>query len=144
RPEPSLRSPPSSGAIPATSLRDGALDDDDPAPRLSYSLRARDLPLSVARRSSQMSSSSVEMPHRALRAEPAAEKPPRPPARPLPEGALPRTRPPGPAISPRMTAIFGGLFGLAAITSVVAVLIQAAPPKNDRERMALSPASSAA
>lgn len=39
-----------------------------------------------------------------------------------------------------MTAIFGGLFGLAAITSVVAVLIQAAPPKNDREVMAQSAA----
>lgn len=143
RPEPSLRSPPSSGATPATSLRAGLDDDDDPAARLSYSLRARDLPLSVARRSSQPAS-SVETPHRARSEGPAAEKPPRPPARPLPEGALPRTRPPGPAISPRMTAIFGGLFGLAAITSVVAVLIQAAPPKNDRERMAQSPAVSAA
>ncbi len=43
-----------------------------------------------------------------------------------------------------MTAIFGGLFGLAAITSVVAVLIQAAPPKNDRAVMAQSAAVSAA
>ncbi len=31
-----------------------------------------------------------------------------------------------------MTAIFGGLFGLACITSVVALLIQVVPPKDDR------------
>jgi murein DD-endopeptidase MepM/ murein hydrolase activator NlpD len=31
-----------------------------------------------------------------------------------------------------MTAVFGGLFGLATITSIVALLIQVAPPKDDR------------
>src|SRR4051812_22916835 len=53
-PEPpsALRSPPSSGAIAATSLRTGLDDEDEPAPGSSYSLRSRDLPLSVARRSS--------------------------------------------------------------------------------------------
>ncbi|HEY4117536.1 MAG TPA: peptidase, partial [Byssovorax sp.] len=35
-------------------------------------------------------------------------------------------------LSPRMTAIFGGLFGLACITSVIALLIQVVPPKDDR------------
>jgi hypothetical protein len=111
----------------------GGEDEDDLAPRASYSLRARDLPLSVARRTSQPARNEGAA---ARRAEDAAEKPPRPPSRPAPEGALPLARPPSPAISPRMTAIFGGLFGLAAITSVVAVLIQAAPPKNDRAKMA--------
>lgn len=38
-----------------------------------------------------------------------------------------------------MTAIFGGLFGLATITTIIALLIQAAPPKDDR-----APAGSAA
>ncbi len=42
-------------------------------------------------------------------------------------------RPPAPVhLSPRMTAIFGGLFGLAIVTSVVSVLIQSVPPRNER------------
>jgi murein DD-endopeptidase MepM/ murein hydrolase activator NlpD len=129
----------SKGATPAQSgLRPPGNedDDDDLAPRSSYALRARDLPLSVARRSSSPARPGSETPNRGLRAEEAGGQPTRPPARPVEGGALPLARPPGPAISPRMTAIFGGLFGLAAITSVVAVLIQAAPPKNDREKMA--------
>jgi murein DD-endopeptidase MepM/ murein hydrolase activator NlpD len=36
------------------------------------------------------------------------------------------------SLSPRMTAIFGALFGLATITTIIALLIQAVPPKGDR------------
>jgi murein DD-endopeptidase MepM/ murein hydrolase activator NlpD len=55
-----------------------------------------------------------------------AEPPPGPP------------RPPsgGVYLSPRMTAIFGGLFGLATLTSVIALLIQVVPPKNERALIA--------
>ena len=35
-------------------------------------------------------------------------------------------------LSPRMTAIFGGLFGLAMVTSVIALLIQVVPPRDER------------
>ena len=35
-------------------------------------------------------------------------------------------------LSPRMTAIFGGLFGLATVTSVIALLIQVVPPRDER------------
>ncbi|MEZ4299591.1 MAG: M23 family metallopeptidase, partial [Polyangiaceae bacterium] len=134
---------PTSG-VAAQSSRTQPDDDEEEeeARRTAYSLRARDLPLSVARRSQQPRTSADTQP-RPLRAEDTPEKPPRPPSRPAPEGALPVVRPPGPAISPRMTAIFGGLFGLAAITSVVAVLIQAAPPKNDRAVMAQTASVSA-
>lgn len=147
-----LRPPPSSSAAAQSGpLSESDLDDDDHL-RSSYSLRARDLPLSVARRSSQLprdarsaaQRAGIDGTSRGQRAEETSDKPPRPPARPAPEGALPIARPPGPAISPRMTAIFGGLFGLAAITSVVAVLIQAAPPKNDRLVMAHSATAAAA
>jgi len=127
------RTAPASG-VAAQSLRDPVDDDDDISSRSGYSLRARDLPLSVARRSAQPSRTADATGRRVD--DTTAEKPPRPPSRPAEGGALPLARPPGPAISPRMTAIFGGLFGLAAITSVVAVLIQAAPPRNDREKMA--------
>jgi murein DD-endopeptidase MepM/ murein hydrolase activator NlpD len=41
-------------------------------------------------------------------------------------------------LSPRMTAIFGGLFGLATLTSVIALLIQVVPPKNERAMIAAS------
>lgn len=46
----------------------------------------------------------------------------------------PLARPPagGIYLSPRMTAIFGGLFGLAMVTSVVALLIQVVPPRDER------------
>jgi murein DD-endopeptidase MepM/ murein hydrolase activator NlpD len=67
------------------------------------------------------------------------EAPPPPPglrprrvtAAPFPSSPIGR----GPApvtLSPRMTAIFGGLFGLATVTSVVALLIQQVPPRDDR------------
>jgi murein DD-endopeptidase MepM/ murein hydrolase activator NlpD len=39
-------------------------------------------------------------------------------------------------LSPRMTAIFGGLFGLATLTSVIALLIQVVPPRNERAMIA--------
>lgn len=134
------RVPPTSG-VAAQSLRDPVDEDDDISSRSAYSLRARDLPLSVARRSAQPRTAEKT----GRRADDASsEKPPRPPSRPVEGGALPLAHPPGPAISPRMTAIFGGLFGLAAITSVVAVLIQAAPPKNDREKMAEATAPASA
>ncbi|MBK8253354.1 MAG: peptidoglycan DD-metalloendopeptidase family protein [Polyangiaceae bacterium] len=136
------RPPPISGAA-AQSARTLPDDDDDAESRRSaYSLRARDLPLSVARRSVEPRAAG-ETAVRPVRAEDTTDRQPRPPSRPALEGALPVPRPPGPAISPRMTAIFGGLFGLAAITSVVAVLIQAAPPKDDRAAMAQTAAASA-
>src|SRR5262245_1311936 len=37
-----------------------------------------------------------------------------------------------PAISPRMTALFGGLFGMAVVASIVALLIQVFPVHNQR------------
>jgi murein DD-endopeptidase MepM/ murein hydrolase activator NlpD len=40
-----------------------------------------------------------------------------------------------------MTAVFGGVFGLAALTSVIAVLIQVFPPSNDRAKIAPASAS---
>jgi murein DD-endopeptidase MepM/ murein hydrolase activator NlpD len=39
-------------------------------------------------------------------------------------------------LSPRMTAVFGGLFGLATVTSIVALLIQVVPPRNERALIA--------
>jgi murein DD-endopeptidase MepM/ murein hydrolase activator NlpD len=41
-------------------------------------------------------------------------------------------RPPPVHLSPRMTAIFGGLIGLAAVSAVFALLIQQKPPPNER------------
>lgn len=38
----------------------------------------------------------------------------------------------GVVLSPRMTAIFGGLFGLATMTSIIALLIQVVPPRDER------------
>lgn len=144
RTSPQSRGPISGAAAQSSRAAPDDDDDDDAEARRSmYSIRARDLPLSVARRSSQPLK-GAEPQGRSLRAESPSPAPPRPPARPAPEGALPLVRPPGPAISPRMTAIFGGLFGLAAITSVVAVLIEVSPPKNDREVMAQAAASATA
>jgi murein DD-endopeptidase MepM/ murein hydrolase activator NlpD len=52
-------------------------------------------------------------------------------ARPIDDAALPK--PPAEVhLSPRMTAIFGGIFGLATVTSLVALLIQGSAPRNDR------------
>jgi murein DD-endopeptidase MepM/ murein hydrolase activator NlpD len=42
-----------------------------------------------------------------------------------------------------MTAVFGGLFGLATITSIIALLIQVAPPKNERAAASAAPSASA-
>lgn len=36
------------------------------------------------------------------------------------------------SLSPRMTALFGGLFGLATVTTIIALLIQGVPPRDDR------------
>jgi murein DD-endopeptidase MepM/ murein hydrolase activator NlpD len=58
-----------------------------------------------------------------------------------PPGIPPRA--PGVHLSPRMTAIFGGLFGLATVTSVVALLIQVVPPRNERAIIAGSASASA-
>lgn len=57
--------------------------------------------------------------------------------------------PPGPPrggvyLSPRMTAIFGGLFGLATVTSVIALLIQVVPPRDERSIVANSSPSGTA
>ncbi|WP_434043253.1 MULTISPECIES: peptidoglycan DD-metalloendopeptidase family protein [Sorangium] len=54
-------------------------------------------------------------------------------------------RPPaGPHLSPRMTAVFGGIFGLATLTSLIALLIQGVPVRDERALVAAAPASSAA
>ncbi len=47
-------------------------------------------------------------------------------------------------LSPRMTAIFGGLFGLATVTSVIALLIQVVPPRDERAIVAGTAASGSA
>ncbi|WP_437966238.1 peptidoglycan DD-metalloendopeptidase family protein [Sorangium sp. So ce260] len=52
--------------------------------------------------------------------------------------------PPGPHLSPRMTAVFGGIFGLATLTSLIALLIQGVPVRDERALVAGSPAGSAA
>lgn len=53
-----------------------------------------------------------------------------------PDAAAPRL-PPGPLeLSPRMTAVFGGLFGLATVSSLVALLIHIVPPRNERALLA--------
>lgn len=54
-------------------------------------------------------------------------------------GASLRTMPrvhAGVVLSPRMTAIFGGLFGLATMTSIIALLIQVVPPRDERALVA--------
>ena len=50
------------------------------------------------------------------------------------------------SLSPRMTALFGGLFGLATVTTIIALLIQGVPPRDDRAlaSAAASPSASAA
>ncbi|MFO0550944.1 MAG: peptidoglycan DD-metalloendopeptidase family protein [Polyangiaceae bacterium] len=48
------------------------------------------------------------------------------------------------ALSPRMTALFGGLFGLATATTIVALLIQGAPPRDDRSAVSAALSASAA
>ena len=48
------------------------------------------------------------------------------------------------SLSPRMTAIFGGLFGLATVTTIIALLIQAAPPRDERSQAASAAASASA
>ncbi len=48
------------------------------------------------------------------------------------------------AMSPRMTALFGGLFGLATVTTIIALLIQGAPPRDDRAAAAAVESASAA
>jgi murein DD-endopeptidase MepM/ murein hydrolase activator NlpD len=69
---------------------------------------------------------------------------------PLPQSIETPTKPPlvsgppgGMYLSPRMTAIFGGLFGLATVTSVIALLIQVVPPRDERAIIAgTSPSAS--
>jgi hypothetical protein len=56
-------------------------------------------------------------------------------------GAEPGTAAPRPLagpleLSPRMTAVFGGLFGLATVSSLVALLIHIVPPRNERALLA--------
>jgi murein DD-endopeptidase MepM/ murein hydrolase activator NlpD len=47
-------------------------------------------------------------------------------------------------LSPKMTAIFGGLFGLATVTSVIALLIQVVPPRDERAIVAGTASSGSA
>jgi murein DD-endopeptidase MepM/ murein hydrolase activator NlpD len=61
---------------------------------------------------------------------------------PPPPADVPLARPgPSPHLSPRMTAVFGGIFGLATVTSIVALLIQVVPPKDERAAIASAAAS---
>jgi murein DD-endopeptidase MepM/ murein hydrolase activator NlpD len=50
----------------------------------------------------------------------------------------------GLSLSPRMTALFGGLFGLATVTTIVALLVQGVPPRDDRALMSGLPVDAAA
>jgi len=50
----------------------------------------------------------------------------------------------GVSLSPRMTALFGGLFGLATVTTIVALLVQGAPPRDDRSVIDNLPSTDAA
>ncbi|MGK4001836.1 peptidoglycan DD-metalloendopeptidase family protein [Sorangium sp. So ce1036] len=52
--------------------------------------------------------------------------------------------PPGPHLSPRLTAVFGGIFGLATLTSLIALLIQGVPVRDERALVAAGPAGSSA
>ena len=45
------------------------------------------------------------------------------------------------AVSPRMTAVFGGVFGLATVASVFALLIQVFPVKDQRGKMVTVPSA---
>lgn len=56
-----------------------------------------------------------------------------------PRDSLPRPPMPSAYLSPRMTAIFGGLFGLATVTSIIALLIQVVPPRDERAIVANLP-----
>lgn len=59
--------------------------------------------------------------------------PPSPGLRPNKLASAPFPRPHAPVhLSPRMTAVFGALFGLATVTSVIALLIQQVPPRDER------------
>jgi murein DD-endopeptidase MepM/ murein hydrolase activator NlpD len=51
--------------------------------------------------------------------------------RPGPSASVERGQPAW-SLSPRMTAVFGGLFGLATVTTIIALLIQGSPPRDDR------------
>jgi murein DD-endopeptidase MepM/ murein hydrolase activator NlpD len=53
-----------------------------------------------------------------------------------PPPAMARVHGGGVYLSPRMTAVFGGLFGLATVTSIVALLIQVVPPRDERAMIA--------
>ncbi|MFT3766608.1 MAG: peptidoglycan DD-metalloendopeptidase family protein [Minicystis sp.] len=55
----------------------------------------------------------------------------KPASAPLPSSPVVRA-PAVAQLSPKMTAIFGGLFGLATVTSVIALLIQQVPPRDER------------
>ena len=48
------------------------------------------------------------------------------------------------SLTPRMTALFGGLFGLATVTTIVALLIQGSPPEDVRALAASVPLNGAA
>lgn len=85
-----------------------------------------------------------------LDAAPAAPSVPRPAVPPLrgETRAVPRPEPrilaraaSTSALSPRLTAVFGGLFGLATIASVFALLIQVFPVKDQRAAIANAAAS---
>jgi murein DD-endopeptidase MepM/ murein hydrolase activator NlpD len=67
--------------------------------------------------------------------------------RPIPRGegiGRASSRAAGPVISPRMTAVFGGLFGLATVASIFALLIQVFPVKDQRVAIAQAAAASSA
>jgi murein DD-endopeptidase MepM/ murein hydrolase activator NlpD len=72
---------------------------------------------------------------------PLAGKAPEPPESvPLPPL---RGRPPSAHLSPRLIAVFGGLFGLATVASAIALLIHVAPPEDERTSIEMQVVASA-
>jgi murein DD-endopeptidase MepM/ murein hydrolase activator NlpD len=135
-PPTTMRPPPPSGS--ATRLTPGAgVASMRPAPLLvrdAIAHTGRDAPAAPRSTSSPWGRIS------ASGSPPAsAPSPPRHPSS-LPG---PRSRPASGAspLPPRWIAIFGGLFGLATVSSVVALLIQVAPPRDERAMLTESSAS---
>lgn len=129
-------------ALDAQKGGDDPLDDADLAPQsLRLSPRASRAPITdrLTRSGGKLRRESAPPPSAAPEAEAS------PPRRRLGSGTAEPSISPGgldvvpprrgaepPGISPRMTAIFGGLFGMATVASIIALLIQVFPVENQR------------
>jgi hypothetical protein len=129
-------------------VSDGGSGDEPDAPAEEPPVSAvatSGVPASPASRGDSRSSPLPLPPYRRRDSAPAAPRFLSPRGRttpyPMPGDDDPQDDPRGPALprspvavhlSPRMTAIFGGLFGLACVTSIVALLIQVVPPRDER------------